>query len=264
MLAGAPAPVLADDGTLHASYDPSWNQGPGTFGGLLAAALGSAASQRFPDMPVRALSMHLCAATPPGPITIELEQQREGSRTRFLSGRILADGQPTVLATLTLGRPRAEDVVLESPAPPVLPEPTSIGDIFELLGGAMPGVPVFTKHFDFRFAEGMPFTGQRQAVSRGWIRPRTPTPRSPELILALLDTWPLAILSTFPRPRPASSVVIHMQLFPPWPAGPPDAFYAVDMVSDTGRDGYADQRTSLYDAQGCLLGRATQLVAVIR
>lgn len=263
ILPGAPDLQPVAPGRFVVTLDACWNQGPGIYGGLLAATLVRAAELAYPGWPVRAVSLHLCATTPPGSVDVELVEQRRGTRTVFLSVRLLSGGLPTVVGSLTLGRARAVDADFERARPPVLPPPESVPDVFAS-GGRPPGIPVFTDHFDFRLIDGAPFSGQAAAVGRGWIRPRLPARLDAPLVLGLIDAWPLALIATFPRARPASSVVIHTQILHPLPAAGPQAFYAVDMETDVNRQGYADQRTSLFDRQGALLARCTQLVAVIR
>lgn len=247
--------------------DPSWNQGPGLYGGLLAAAIGRACELEFPDWTVRALSLHLAAPAPHDGVEIELCEERRGSRTLFLSIRLRAAGQTVVAATATLALPRASDADFEHCEAPVLPDPSTIPDVFAAFTAAgvdVPGVPAYIRHFDFRIAAGVPYGGASVAETRGWIRSRETVKSGQNLVLGLLDSWPLAILSSLSRPRPVSSVVIHMQLFPPHAALSDDAFYCVDMNSSITREGYSDQTTSVFDRHGRLLGRATQLVAVIR
>lgn len=264
LLPGVPDLVAGPDHTFTLHASSAFDQGRGTFGGLLAAAIGRATRRAFPDWPLRALSMHLCAPAPAGGVTIELRESRRGSRTLFVAVRILAEGQVCVLASATLARDRADDADYDHSVAPTLPSPTTMPDVFGMFGGRPPGAPVFAQQFDFRFATGIPFTAQDQPSSSGWIRPRQPTPAGPELTLALLDAWPLAVLCTLPAPRPAASIVIHLQVFPPQPAIADDAFYAVAMHSRVNRAGYSDQHTALHGPDGTLLGIATQLVAVIR
>ncbi len=130
-------------------------------------------------------------------------------------------------------------------------------------------MPAFTEHFDFRFVVGRPFSGNTLAYSSGWLRPRTgPQVLDTALALACLDCWPLAMLPTFDRPRPVASVVIHFQLFPPLPdvqIGPDGGeWLQAEVRSDVSREGCSDQVNGLWTADGRLIGRSHQLVAVLR
>lgn len=264
ILASAPDLVALEPGRFSIRFDATWNQGRGAFGGVLGATIGKAIEQVSPGLPLRTLSMQMCAPAA-GDLVVEVREERQGSATRFFSARILNEDGVCTLATAMLGRPRADDADFDHVEAPELPHPSVLQDVFRAFGGGpMPGVPAFTEHFEFRMASGIPYTGQAVAHSTGWVRPRAPQALSSHLLLALLDTWPLAVLPTLSRPRPVASISIHQQLFPPFPAGAPEAFYGVDMRSELNRDGYVDQQTSLFSEDGRLLGRSTQLVAVIR
>lgn len=248
------------EGRFRGSLDASWCQGPGIYGGLVAAVLGDALERTFAGRELRALSVHLCAPAPPGPLEVVVHEERRGSAVTFATARLFGpDGLPAVVASATLARDRSMDADFDVSVAPVLPAPDSIPDL-----GSPPGVPVFTRHFHLRFGEGVPFTGQDRAVSAGWLRPRVPEPLSTSLALALLDVWPLALLPKLPGPRPAASVVIHFQLLPPLRTVADDAWYQVRAVSEVTRGGYSDQTSSLWDASGRLVGRCQQLVALVR
>jgi len=246
------------EGRYAGSFDPSWNQGPGTFGGLLAATLGDALEREVPGRPLRTLSMQLCAPAASGPLYAVVQEERVGSAATFCSARLESAGKPVVIATAMLSRARTDQadydhVVRPSiPAPDQLPEP-----------GLVAGAPAFTRHFRFRFAHGEPFTGQQRPGTGGWVRPVVDQPLSTPLALALLDTWPLAILPTFSAPRPVASIAIDFHLFRPLSTGD-SGWYQVEVSSDLNRQGYGAQVSSLWDEGGALLGRSYQLIALIR
>jgi hypothetical protein len=262
----------SDVGTARyeGAFDASWNQGPGAFGGLLAATLGQCLEDFLPGRSLRALSLHLAAPAVPGPLVVLCRLERRGTRMAFASARILsgADDRVVVLATATLASDRVSDAVRQTDFDRVkAPELPPVGSMAD--PGTGPGVPAFTEHFEFRFAVGLPFAGQTLAYSAGWLRPRHRAEGlSTALALACLDCWPLAVLTTFDRPRPASSVAIHFQLFPPLPhtapIGPGGAWLRADVRSDLAREGVSDQVNGLWTADGQLIGRSHQLVAVLR
>lgn len=250
------------DGRFEGQLDPdrTWTQGPGVYGGLVAAAIGSALEASAPGRPLRALSLHLCAPVLPGPIAIEVREERKGAAVTFASARLLGpDGLPAVIASATLARERVPDADFDSSRPPPIGPPDTLPS-FE----GVPGAPVFTRNFQMRFFEGVPFSGFAHARSAGWLRPKVPEAMSTPLALALLDVWPLAMLPRLPAPRPAASVVIHFQLLPPLPELAPTAWTQVGVHSDVMRQGYSDQTSTLWDATGRVIGRCQQLVALVR
>lgn len=241
------------EGTLPAE----WSQGPGIYGGLLAAAIGDALEQVC-GRPLRALSLHLCAPARPGPLGITATEERRGAGVSFGSARMLGpDGLPVGIASATLGLPRTTDLDFDTACPPPIGPP----DTLPAFDG-VPGAPVFTRRFHMRFLEGVPFTGFAHARSSGWLRPKDPEPMGTALALALLDVWPLAILPRLAAPRPAASVVIHFQLLPPWADPPGPGWCQVAVDSEIAREGWSDQRTSLWDASGRLIGRCQQLTVL--
>ncbi|MCB9675542.1 MAG: thioesterase family protein [Alphaproteobacteria bacterium] len=259
-------------GRFRGAFDASWNQGPGAYGGLVAAALGVAAERVAPGRPLRALSLHLCAPAEPGPLDAIAGVERQGTALTFVSARMEREGKAVALATATLGAPRVSDAdfdVVTFPAmgaPELLPEMTG-PEPGEVAGVRRhPPVPAFTEHFEFRFARGVPFSGERDAVTEGWLRCREPEPLSTALALALLDCWPLAVLPTLARLRPVTSVAIHFQLARPFPVETPGGggWYRCRNESDLTRDGYSHQRNAVWDADGRLVGTGHQLVALLR
>ncbi|MEZ4322149.1 MAG: thioesterase family protein [Myxococcota bacterium] len=261
MIAGLAELPEVGPGHFRGEFDASWNQGPGTFGGLLSATLGRCLERVAGEggrRTVRALSVHLCAPAEPGPLDVRVVVERKGAAVTYASARIERDGLPLVLATATLASGRTEDADFDRATPPDLHPVERLPDL-----GTAPGVPVFTQHFAFRFSEGVPFTGGANARSAGWLRPRVDEPLTTPLALALLDAWPLAVLPMLPRPRPAASVAIHFQLFAPL-ATQSDGWYRTLVTSDLNRQGYSDQVNAVWDASGRLIGRSHQLVAIVR
>lgn len=248
----------AGDGVYRGGFDATWNQGRGCYGGMLAATIGQCLEREVPGRALRGLSIHLCAPAEPRPLVVRTRIEREGSAVTFASARIEQDGAAVVIASATLAKPRVADTDFDADPRPPAPPPETIPDL-----GTGPGVPAFTRHLEFRFVEGIPFTGADSARTGGWLRPRTPEPLTTALSLALLDAWPLAILPRFTRPRPAASIAIHFQLFPPTEAVA-GAWFRCQVDSPTTRQGYSDQTNRVWGPDGRLIGRATQLVAVIR
>ena len=201
----------------------------------------------------------LCAPVEPGPLELELVLERTGSLMSFLTVRAQRQKQTLLTGSLILARPRAADADFDHLPAPALPPVESL-PVFP----RPPWAPAFTQHFDFRFVKGVPFTGSERGETGGWMRPLVPEPLTTPVALALLDAWPLGILTTLKRPRPAASVSIQFHLFPPHAPAPNDAWYAVDVQTPLQREGYSDQVNSVWDGSGRLVGRAHQLVALVR
>lgn len=240
-------------GGFQGAFDGSWRQGPGIFGGLVAAAVGRCAERTIPGRPLRAMSLQLMAPLLPRPFTVRVVEERRGTFVSYATARIEQEGAPAVVATLTLGRDRAVPGDFPAAAAPTFPAPTGIPDL-----GRPPGIPAFTQHFQMRFVEGVPFTGAAEARTRGWLRPVVPQPLDSALRLALLDTWPLAVLPCFEGPAPAASIAIQFVLLDG--EAPADAWYRVAIEAETQQGGYSAQTGRLWGPDGNLLGLSHQLV----
>lgn len=245
------------DGRFTGSFDASWCQGPGIYGGLVAAALGRCAERTVEGRPVRTLSVQLCAPLLPGPFEIVVKQERRGSFVSFVSARILQNDRPAVLAQLVLGGPRKVDGDFHHSVAPEFPLPHTLPDL-----GRAPGVPAFTQHFEMRFVGGIPFSGQDRALTQGWMRPVRPEALNTSLQLALLDTWPLAVLPMFRGPRPAASIAIQFQRFVS--EVPMNAWYRVQVESRVQQGGYSEQSGRIWAPDGTLIGLSHQLVVRLK
>lgn len=242
-----------EPGRFHGAYDDTWRQGPGVFGGLVAAAIGRSAERTIPERPLRAMSLQLMAPLLPQSFELHVTEERRGTYVSYASARILQEGRPAAIAQLTLGRERPVPGDFEHTQPPTYPPPDHLPDL-----GRPPGIPAFTQHFQMRFVKGVPFSGSERAETGGWVRPAASQALDTPLLLALLDTWPLGVLPRFAGPAPAASIAIQFVLFPR--QVPADAWYRVAVEAEVQQGGYSGQSGRLWAPDGALLGLSHQLV----
>ena len=76
-------------------FEPSYHQGRGTFGGLVAATLGQCLERSHPGRDLRALSVHLCAPAEEGPLEVAVTTERVGTAVSFASVRMEQAGPGT-------------------------------------------------------------------------------------------------------------------------------------------------------------------------
>lgn len=240
-------------GHFAGAFDATWCQGPGIYGGLIAAAIGRSVERTLPGRPVRTLSVQLCAPLLPAPFELHVVEERSGQFVSYGTVRVVQQGKPAVIAQVTCGIDRPVEGDLDHSEAPVFPLPHTLPKL-----GSAPGVPVFTQHFEFRFVEGVPFSGSERAVSGGWLRPTVPAALDTSLELAMLDAWPLAVLPTFRGPRRAASIVIQFHLFEATAA--PDAWFRVRVESQVQQGGYSEQTGKIWGPDGKLVGLSHQLV----
>ncbi|MCP4499050.1 MAG: thioesterase family protein [Deltaproteobacteria bacterium] len=255
--------------------DESWFQGRGSFGGVLTAFAIRAFASTVADKRrrVRTLHLHFCAPVTTEPFVFDVEPARAGARVSHLIGRLIQDGKTAAIATATFAAPREDDLYVDDlKAPAALP----LDDAFPIPLG-QPGVPVFCRHFDMRFALGQPpYTQAQEARLGGHIRLREPQLVYEEgsdvvkddayedaLLSAFVDAWPPAAFACASAPRGGASVDLTLTFLHEVHHYEPDAFYIVDVESGFVRDGYAQETTHLFGPDGRSLVHCRQLVVLL-
>lgn len=178
-----------------------WGQGRTVFGGLTAGygvRVCEAASQR----PIRVFDVSFRSPVEPGPAEVRLTDDRRGKYISQVDGGLFQRGRCCLQFRAVLGG-RTQEAAARLPA--------GLAPIVELsqcrqmpyLQGI---VPEFTQNLEMRLGEGeFPFTGTDLAVVGGYVRHRGAATGLAGL-LAHLDAWPPAVLSTVTGPAPASTV----------------------------------------------------------
>ncbi len=188
--AEAPAPIVPPvapaDGGWQADFPAGLRSMGGVLhGGAVVAAMADAAAQAA-GRNVSAVSAHLHLGVEPGPAEIRLTELAAGrtsttTRAELVQGRLRASA--TILLTADAAAPDLPVTVAETsrgaipPAPDrsFVPEPTT--------GGVG-----WVQSLDLqRVGDARPFSGAAEALVQGWVRPRTPTPRTAAGAIMLLD-----------------------------------------------------------------------------
>ncbi|MEQ9079799.1 MAG: thioesterase family protein [Sandaracinaceae bacterium] len=238
----------------------AWYQGRGVYGGVVAALLVDAMGACADDRPIRGLDVAFCAPATAGPATIDVEILRAGRNVAQLGARLTREGLLIATGRATFARPRRSALEYTDPASPPFPPPAEVED-----GPAALYVPEFCQHFEFRQALGAaPFGGAGEPRLGGWCRPREPHPCDARLVVALLDAWAPAALGLAESWTGAASIELGVSFHRALPdlSVPHDAFYAFEARSRVVGDGYADERSTLWDHQGLPLASARQVVAL--
>jgi acyl-CoA thioesterase len=265
-LALAPLDPRPDpDGRTTARFgctlEPAWFQGRGVYGGIVAAQLARAFESLVPTRQARTLTVHFCApATGEGTLDVVIE--REGATVSHLSGRLthVRRGKVVTLAMATATFGRAFDPwSFGDDPPPTVPPPEAVPEF-----RARAGWPVFAEHFEFRPCLGHEaFEGAREGHLGGWFRAREPQRPDLAYVCALFDAWPPSALPLLHAPRPAASVDLSFHFFASFPLDvPDDTSFLYEARTPIVRDGWAEERATLWDPNGRLLARARQNVAV--
>lgn len=247
--------------------DPSWNQGRGAFGGLVAAMLLRAMEGEVAD-PARApRSLHVHFAAPAtGPCAVRASVVRAGNRVTHARAELRpleAGGAIASFASASFCRSREGAVRYRRATPPAVPG----AETAQPFPPGLPGVPAFLDHFDLRFVgDSKPFGARATPFVAAWARLREPPAVFDAALAALyLDILPPAVSATFDAPRPLASVDFTVQLFErfPRPDVAPDGHLLVAISSTWADDGYTEEIRDLWTPSGVLLGSCRQLIALL-
>jgi acyl-CoA thioesterase len=165
--------------------------------------------------------------------------------------------RPCLVVIATYGRGRSSSLEFQGPVCPDIGGTEGHEDL-----PYVPGViPSFTRHLDYRFAIGtLPFRGAPRPELGGWFRLRTPGEvPAEELVPLLADAWPCPTLPALTEPTPSSTVTWWLSLTPAAAAARPDAWFLFHGLADHAEDGYSPAQGTLWDAEGRLLARSSQL-----
>lgn len=265
----ASRPVVSPDGRHHLTFDASWVQGRGVYGGVVSAVVVNAIRQVVdPRRRLRALSLSFCAPAKPGPATVRTRLVREGAWVSTVAAELEnSDGVvATAIATCAAPRPLPDGVtdavsVRRSTCPDV-PRPETLDPV----PIDLPLLPTYARHFELRFALGDP-PGSSGAPRVGvWLRFRDAgvDVADEAVAVALLDALPPALLSTLPAMRPAASVEWHVQFFSGLPR-PLERGEDLLVTAETwmAEEGYAEELDQLWTKDGVLLAQAHQTIALL-
>lgn len=245
------------------SVPSSWSQGRSCFGGLMAALVYEAMQARVaPGRPVRSLAISFIG--PPAidvPIAFEVEILREGKAVSQVVGRAIQNGEVMTLIQGSFGAARESSVSVNAePAPafkPVLESPA-----LPFIAGAM---PEYLRFMEMRWAlGGMPFSNTKSRAIGGYARLRDVEEEAltEAHLLALVDTWPPAVLAHLARPAPGSSLTWTIEFVQPLPAMTTRDWTQYKAVIEHARDGYGHVAAGLWTPKGELVAISRQTVTV--
>jgi acyl-CoA thioesterase len=250
----------------NASYTldvpPGWGINRGTFGGLVIGSLVRAIEAELadPTRRVRTLTAEVPAAVVAGPAAIAVAPLRRGNNIAVLRAELQQGGEArahavAIAAPVRRGAgPLAWQDVRPPEAPPWHDVPVTPTARF----------PEFTQQFEYRFVEGVPFTGGGDARAVGWIRPRDPGPaRDTAYIAAMIDAWWPAAMIRMPAPRPLATIAFTLDIVAGVDGLDPEAPLLYRGTVPVCADGYFLETRELWGEDGRLVARNHQTFAVI-
>lgn len=255
-------PSRLDDHRYRWDVPDGWQQGRAAFGGLVVGTLVRAGEMHVDDaaMPLRSMTAHLCGPVQPGEAIIAASTLRSGNNTRVVELRIEQAGEIQSHAVLLFGKARSTDCDNAPVAP-------TLGDWREIPVAPVepPLGPVFASHFEYRVVEGIPLSGEEEAVSVGWIRPKAPgDERGPAYLASCIDAWWPAAMARLESPRPFGTVTFTFEVLGDLTGLDPNAPLLHSGRQIAGRDGYLVEFRELRGEDGRLLAMNQQTMALIR
>jgi len=233
--------------TLRSTIPDGWQQGRGTFGGLVLGTLLRAILRCEPDpeRTARTLAGDICGPVLPGPANINVRMLRRGSSQSNLAAELTQGGAVLATATAVLSKPR--------PGPrqfmrtPPSPEEWQGAPLLSIVP---PLAPPFFQHYEYRSSGPLGFVGHPVPETAGWIREQSPPSRmdAPALI-ARMDAWWPTLFTIESGPRPCGTVQFTAELFAD-PASLDPAVplrYRAEMISM--RDGFFVEARELWHGE---------------
>jgi acyl-CoA thioesterase len=255
-------PRRIDEGLWAAELPDGWQQGRGAFGGIVVGMMVRALEAHLadPNRSLRSLTAEICGPVVPGPLELNVETLRAGSGVSTAACRLGQSGEIQAHAVGVFGRSRATDLDrLQLEAPRMQPwrnwEIIAVG----------PQAPQFARHFEFRTASALPYSGAAELEVEGWVRPKMPgIPRDPAYVAVCADAWWSPVHALVSVPRPLATVGFTLQLCGTLEGLDPNAplFHrGHDLVI---RDGYFVEFRELWGEDGRLVALNQQTFAIIK
>ena len=248
---------------LSVTIPPEWGQGRASFGGLMAALQYEAMRAKVPsDRPVRSLAITFVGPAEPGvPIAFEVEVLREGNSVSQVLGRAVQNGQVMTLIQGSFGASRESSIAVQAEPAPTL-KPVEECPQLPFISGMM---PEYLRFMDLRWAlGGMPFSNTPSPAIGGYVRFREIEAGTLNVahLLALVDTWPPALLPHLSKPAPGSSLTWTIEFVQPLPQVSSHDWCSYKAVIEHARDGYGHTAAMLWTPSGELMAISRQTVTV--
>jgi acyl-CoA thioesterase len=250
------------DGAWRSVIDTSWSAPNGPNGGYLAAIVLRALVAELDDAarPARSITCHYLSPPGPGPVRIEVSEERAGRSVTALSARLLQDERLCVvaLAAFAVDREGAADYAATAPDVP----PADEVDV------AVPPAqaPPMVHKFEVRPAIGpRPFSGADEAVTGGWIRLAEAHPVDAPALAMYADAWLPAPFTRIAEPVAAPTIDLTVHFRAPAVAATlaPDAALLAVFRSTTSAEGFFEEDGEIWSPDGVLLAHSRQLALLV-
>lgn len=240
-------------GSYQAQLHEDWIQGGGVYGGLQCALFLTVFDVLVdPQRRARKISVQFCAPAKAGKIKIFVREEKQGRHVSHLAARMVGENGTIAIAAATYASARSSEFDRDALSLPLSAKSEDFAPQVH-----QPIIPVFAKHFEFRFTRGDLFQSRSdKAEVAGFIRSRDPISASPALLAALMDAWPPAFFATLAEPRATASSDFMIQFLAPIPDGSEQFWYESQTL--WVNEGYAEEDAVLATTSGLALARIRQ------
>lgn len=251
---------------IHFHLTQDWQQGRTMFGGVLSVmAVQAMRDVCGSDWPLRSLQTNFVGPVTPGLMHVDVTLLRQGKNIRQVKAQIVqadAHGQEQIAGVLLAAFGVGRESVLPTLRPPQVAVAKGVDESYPwpFIAGM---TPAFTRHLEFRHAEGgVPFSGDNAWHSRTYVRLLDNAGVDAELQAVLLtDAGPTPALAQVQGYAPASSVSWALELRPVH-VGQRDGHWRMDKDALAVGDGFVNEKTTLWTPCGQLAALGYQVVAV--
>ncbi len=243
------------DRGFRATIPDDWLQGRTAYGGLSAALAYEAAKDADADLPPLRSAQVSFIGPLAGPVTVMAKMQRRGKNAVFVAAEVHGESGLGLAATFVFMRAMDSHVQLtEGGGAPISSPP----------GPARPveqeGAPGFLHHFDIAQVDDWP--DRSRADTLRWFRPRDREGMDPMTEMMLVgDGLPPAAMALMTKPAPISSLTWIYNILTPTPASE-DGWWLLRATSDHIENGCTSQDMSVWNADGSLVARGMQSIAL--
>jgi len=250
--------IVTDGDDYAVTVDESWAQGRATFGGVIAGVGNEVLRRQVPhDRPLRSLQTTFIGPAAPGTWQVRAGVLRVGKAVTVARCEITESDRVAATVVGIYGGSRSSAVKVTLPAVAPLCAADQIAE------PDMRGAPIFTRHFDFRWAQAHRlFSAASDAPTQAYIRHHDAAALGESHVVALIDCIPSPALTMFHAPAPASSLTWTLEFVAHQFDFAPEAWWRIDTCIDAAAEGYVHQTGTLHDPNGRAVAVSRQLVAV--
>ncbi len=235
-----------------------WLQGRTAYGGLSAALCLEATLRTFPNLPPLRSAQFAFVGPATGALKVSSSMLRRGKSTAFTSADLKGEVGLAARATFCFGAERSPSLNYTALPRPVGTSLEACADYYD-----WPIKPNFMDHFEGRLVAGArPRTPGVTPEMLVWLRHRDDGIGSGIVgLLAMADALPPASTILFREPAPISTMTWSIEMLDAAPASA-NGWWLVRCVTETARQGYSAQNTSIWNSDGEPILVARQTIAI--